>query len=68
MHAFLVPVLFAAACLAGCTAKQSFEAGQASRRHDCGRITDAEEYRRCMQRASASWEEYRLEEESRKSR
>ncbi len=54
--------------IAGCSAQQRFETGQAAARNECGRIVDKAEYDKCMARAGQSWEALQREEAARKAR
>ena len=54
-------LLFAILVLAGCSAEQGYNAGQAWQRNQCSRIADKAEYDRCMASASMSHDTYKRE-------
>ena len=58
---FLFPVLAVAQLLAGCSAEQTYSAGQNWQRNQCTRIPDRAEYDRCMADANRSYDTYRRE-------
>lgn len=55
--------VFAAAFLAVCCASCTYATGQAWQRNECGRIADANEYQRCLERARGGEDEYRRDAE-----
>jgi hypothetical protein len=52
--------------VSGCSSQQLYGAGQAWQRQACSRLDDADERRRCMASASASYEAYKRESEAAK--
>jgi hypothetical protein len=54
--------------MTACSVRQVHDAGQASQMHECGRVIDVEDYRRCMARANVSYDEFLRREAERKAR
>ncbi len=54
-------ILVGVSCLHGCSSQQIYGAGQAWQRHECAKINDAEQRRRCMESASTSYDQYKRE-------
>jgi hypothetical protein len=50
-----------AALLAGCTAEQGYNAGQAWQRNQCAAIPDKADYERCIANTGGSYDQYKRE-------